>query len=187
VFPIELPPLRDRPEDIRLLVHHFAMDYAARMHRPIEAISDQFMATLVRHSWPGNVRELQNFIERSVILSKGPVLNGPLSDLTYATKTSAPVTLEEAASSHILQTLQQTGGAVGGPNGAATRLGMPRTTLIAKMQRLGIIRGRVSALPAPAASSIPCPDNPTHQMPPPSAIARNGASSGRPNGQGRGR
>ena len=80
VFPIELPPLRDRPEDIRLLVHHFAMDYAARMRKPITAISEEFMAALVRHSWPGNVRELQNFIERSVILSTGPVLNGSLSE-----------------------------------------------------------------------------------------------------------
>jgi formate hydrogenlyase transcriptional activator len=149
VFPIELPPLRDRPEDIRLLVQHFAMDYAARMRKPIVAIADQFMAALVRHSWPGNVRELQNFIERSVILSKGAVLNGSLPELTY-TKLSTPVTLEEAERSHILQTLQQTGGSVGGPNGAAVRLGLPRTTLIAKMQRLGINRGRISALPGRA-------------------------------------
>jgi formate hydrogenlyase transcriptional activator len=76
VFPIELPPLRERPEDIRLLVHHFAMDYAARMSKRITAISEKFMMALVRHSWPGNVRELQNFIERSVILSTGAVLSG---------------------------------------------------------------------------------------------------------------
>jgi transcriptional regulator with GAF, ATPase, and Fis domain len=76
VFPIELPPLRDRPEDIRSLVHHFAMDCAGRMHKPIGAISDEFIAALARHSWPGNVRELQNFIERSVILSTGSVLSG---------------------------------------------------------------------------------------------------------------
>jgi formate hydrogenlyase transcriptional activator len=152
VFPIELPPLRGRTEDIRLLVHHFAMDYAARMRKPIVAIADRFMAALARHSWPGNVRELQNFIERSVILSKGAVLNGSLPELTY-TKLSAPVTLEDAERSHILQTLQQTGGAVGGPNGAAVRLGLPRTTLIAKMQRLGIYRGRISALPGEAKES----------------------------------
>src|SRR3984893_11320012 len=87
VFPIEVPPLRERPEDIRLLVHHFAMDYARRMRKPITAISEQFITACAQHSWPGNVRELQNFIERSVILSKGPVLNGSLSDLTHATKT----------------------------------------------------------------------------------------------------
>src|ERR1700724_141003 len=114
VFPIELPPLRDRPEDIRLLVHHFAMDYAARMRLPITAIADEFMAACARHSWPGNVRELQNFIERSVILSTGVVLHGPRPELTHKaerskwSKSSAPVTLEQAESSHILQTLQQT-------------------------------------------------------------------------------
>jgi formate hydrogenlyase transcriptional activator len=83
VFPIELPPLRNRPEDIRLLVHHFVMDYAARMGKPITAISEEFMAVLARHSWPGNVRELQNLIERSVILSTGVVLHGPLPELTH--------------------------------------------------------------------------------------------------------
>jgi formate hydrogenlyase transcriptional activator len=139
VFPIELPPLRDRREDIRLLVHHFAMHYAARMRKPIVAIADQFMAALARHSWPGNVRELQNLIERSVILSKGAVLNGPLPGLT-CTRLSAPVTMEEAERSHVLQTLQQTGGVLGGPHGAAVRLGLPRTTLIAKMKRLRINR-----------------------------------------------
>ena len=138
VFPIELPPLRDRPEDIRLLVHHFAMDYAARMRKRITAISEEFMAALARHCWPGNVRELQNFIERSVILATGAVLNGSLPELTYRPNLSAPVTLEQADRSHILQTLQQTEGVVGGPNGAAARLGMPRTTLISKMRRLGI-------------------------------------------------
>src|SRR6202453_1434085 len=93
VFPIELPPLRERPEDIRLLVQYFAMDYTARMRKPITVIAEEFIAACSRHSWPGNVRELQNFIERSVILSKGPVLNGPLSGLTYPARASAPVTL----------------------------------------------------------------------------------------------
>jgi len=138
VFPIELPPLRQRPEDIRLLVQYFATDYAARTRKPITGISDDFMEALARHPWPGNVRELQNFIERSVILSKGPVLNGPLPDLACPPRASAPVTLEQAERSHILQTLQQTDGVVGGPNGAAARLGLPRTTLISKMNRLGI-------------------------------------------------
>jgi formate hydrogenlyase transcriptional activator len=154
VFPIELPPLRDRPEDVRLLACHFAMDYADRMQKPITAISDEFMAALELHSWPGNVRELQNFIERSVILSTRDVLNGSLPQLLETTqevsksaKLSAPVTLEEAARSHILQTLRQTEGVVGGQNGAAVRLGLSRTTLIAKMRRLGITPSPTSSVP----------------------------------------
>ena len=145
VFPIELPPLRERVEDIRLLVHHFAMNYAARMNKRITAISEEFVTALVRHSWPGNIRELQNFIERSVILSSGDVLSGSRPELTRITpdgskwpKPSAPVTLEQAESSHILQTLQETKGVIGGRNGAAARLGLPRTTLMYKMRRLGI-------------------------------------------------
>jgi formate hydrogenlyase transcriptional activator len=145
VFPIELPPLRERPDDIRLLVRHFAMDYGDRMRKPITEISEEFMAALARHSWPGNVRELQNFIERSVILSMGGVLNGSLPEVACTTQEglksaelSAPVTLKEAERSHILQTLQQTEGVVGGQNGAAARLGLPRTTLLGKMKRLGI-------------------------------------------------
>src|ERR1700720_659327 len=140
VFPIELPPLRERPEDIQLLVRHFAMGYADRMQKPITAIADEFMAALVRHSWPGNVRELQNFIERSVILSAGPVLNGSLPELSCTTQAEflAPVTLKQAERSHILQTLVETEGVLGGRNGAAARLGLPRTTLISKMKRLGL-------------------------------------------------
>jgi formate hydrogenlyase transcriptional activator len=145
VFPIELPPLRERPADIPLLAHHFAMDYAARMRKRITAISEEFMAALARHAWPGNVRELQNLVERSVILSTGAVLNGSLPEPTYTTqddsngpRLSTSVTLEEADRSHIVETLQQTEGVVGGPNGAAARLGLPRTTLISKMRRLGI-------------------------------------------------
>jgi len=149
VFPIELPPLRERREDIRLLAHHFAMDYAARMNKKITAISEEFMTALVRRSWPGNVRELQNFIERSVILSSGEALSSSRPELTCITpdgskwsKSSAPVTLEQAEStaarSYILQTLQETKGVIGGRNGAAARLGLPRTTLISKMHRLGI-------------------------------------------------
>jgi formate hydrogenlyase transcriptional activator len=140
VFPIELPALRNRPEDIRLLVDHFAMKYAVRMRKGITAISKEFMAALERHSWPGNVRELQNVLERSVILSTGPVLNGSLPELTQM-RSSAPVTMVELERSHILQTLQKTGGVLGGRNGAAMRLGLPRTTLISLMKRLGINHG----------------------------------------------
>src|ERR1700733_6839557 len=136
VFPIKLPPLRERSEDIPLLVRNFTMDYAARMNKPITTISEEFMGALVQSSWPGNVRELQNFIERSVILSTGAVLSGSLPEQTRVK--SAPVTLEEAQRSHILQTLKQTDGLVGGPNGAAARLGVPRTTLISRMNRLGL-------------------------------------------------
>ena len=141
VFPIELPPLRDRPEDIELLVHHFAMDYAARMNKRITAISGEFMSAVLRHLWPGNVRELQNCIERSVILSTGGVLDGSLPELTHRVQYgSKSLTLEEAERSHVLQILEQTEGVVGGRDGAAARLGLPRTTLISKMRRLGINR-----------------------------------------------
>jgi formate hydrogenlyase transcriptional activator len=163
VFPIELPALRERSEDIRLLVHHFAMDYAARMRKRITAISEEFMTALVRHSWPGNVRELQNFIERSIILSTGGVLSGSLPEVTGSLKLSAAVTLEEAERSHILQTLGQTEGVMGGRNGAAARLGLPRTTLISKMRRLGIHRGQNSAWPL-RAGAAPTPAGPTASL-----------------------
>jgi formate hydrogenlyase transcriptional activator len=176
VFPIELPPLRERPEDIRLLVHHFAMDYARRMRKPITAIAEQFITACARHSWPGNIRELQNFIERSVILCNGPVLTGSLSDLKCAQNSPVPVTLEEAESLHILQTLRQTGGVVGGPNGAAARLGVRRTTLISKMRRLGLNRGQNSALPASSSEDT------TLRTPPLIAIARGNSN---PSGGGR--
>jgi formate hydrogenlyase transcriptional activator len=138
VFPIELPSLRDRPEDIQLLVRHFVKYFAARMHKPITAVSEEFMAACTRHFWPGNVRELQNFIERSIILSTGTVLSGSLPEVTRTFKLPADLTLDEAERSHILQTLDQTEGVVGGRDGAAARLGLPRTTLISKMKRLGI-------------------------------------------------
>jgi len=161
VFPIQLPPLRERPEDIRSLVRYFAMNYADRMQKPIAAISEEFMEALARHCWAGNVRELQNFIERSVILATGAVLNGSLPEPTHTThddakwpKLAAPVTLEQAERSHILQTLQQTDGVVGGQNGAAAKLGLPRTTLIAKMRRLGIGAFQSSSAPARATASV---------------------------------
>jgi formate hydrogenlyase transcriptional activator len=166
VFPIELPALRDRPEDIRLLVQHFAMDYAARMNKRITAISGEFMKALVRHSWPGNVRELQNLIERSVILSTGAVLRGSLPEHTGTLTLSGALTLEEAERSHIIQTLQQTDGVIGGRDGAAARLGLPRTTLISKMKRLGIIKPwQSSALPVRVAASAPISGEPTFSDP----------------------
>src|SRR6202167_2267136 len=165
VFPVELPPLRERPEDIRLLVHHFAMDYADRMQKPIKGISEEFITVLVRHSWPGNVRELQNFIERSVILSTGAVLNGPLPEFRRGPKSFAPVTLEDAERSQILQTLQQTEGVVGGRNGAAARLGVKRTTLMSMMKRLGITFGQTSVLPVRTEASVPISWDPTLRFP----------------------
>jgi formate hydrogenlyase transcriptional activator len=124
------------------------------MHKPIAAISEDFMAAVVRHSWPGNVRELQNFIERSLILSTGVVLSGSLPELTGTLKLSAAVTLEEAERSHILQTLLRTEGVIGGQNGAAVRLGLPRTTLISKMMRLGIKVSEKSSTLARAAAAV---------------------------------
>ena len=151
VFPIELPPLRERPEDIRLLAHHFATAYATRMHRRFTTISERLMERLVQHSWPGNIRELQNFMERSVILSNSAVLTGsppqlPADSSKYA-NVSTPTTLAQMQRAHILQVLEQAAGVVGGRNGAAARLGMRRTTLIYMMRRLGINHGENSAHP----------------------------------------
>ena len=180
VFPVELPPLRERPEDIRLLVQHFAMDYAGRMRKPITAIAEEFIAACSRHSWPGNVRELQNFIERSVILATGAVLNGPLPEFRRGPKSSAPVTLEDAERSQILRTLQQTQGVVGGPNGAAARLGVKRTTLMSMMTRLGINFGRTAVSPARTDASGPISEDPTSRIPPLSGISQEDATSSLP-------
>src|SRR6202046_2155689 len=180
VFPIELPPLRERPEDIPLLVHHFATDHADRMQKPIKDISEEFMSVLVRHSWPGNVRELQNFIERSVILSTGAVLNGPLPQVRRGPKSSAPVTLEDAERSQILRILQQTQGVVGGRNGAAARLGVKRTTLMSMIKRLGITFGQTSVLPVRTEASVPIAGDPTIRIPLLSGISPEDASSSLP-------
>ena len=148
VFPIELPPLRDRPEDIPSLVHHFAMAYAARMRKPIEHIPDDVMTALVRYEWPGNIRELQNFVERSVILTGGAELRAPIAELVkQETPNGVLGTLADAERAHIIATLRQTNGVVGGPNGAAAKLGLKRTTLIAKMRNLGISKGTLSWAP----------------------------------------
>lgn len=155
VFPVRVPPLRERREDIPLLVRHFVQQFGRRMNRSIETIPSEAMNTLVRYDWPGNVRELQNVIERAVILSTGPVLKIPLDHL----KTRVPSAnisnvsngssssedagkmrsiLEDAERKQILAALKQTNWIVAGPKGAAALLGMKRSTLQAHMQRLGI-------------------------------------------------
>jgi formate hydrogenlyase transcriptional activator len=142
VFPIHMPPLRDRPEDIPILVHYFVQKYARRMDRHIESISSENMNVLMRWHWPGNVRELENIIERSVILSEGPALRIPLVELVMqAHNMGAPdQTLDNAEREHIIRALRETGGQISGPTGAAHRLGLKRTTLQSKMQRLRITR-----------------------------------------------
>jgi formate hydrogenlyase transcriptional activator len=144
VFPIYVPPLRERSEDIPLLVRHFVQHYARRMNRAVDTIPSETMEALVHHQWPGNIRELQNLIERSVILSKGPVLQVPLSVLNSSNGTSPDGarrrTLKEAEREHILATLKETKWLVAGPRGAAARLGMNRATLQYRMKKLGILR-----------------------------------------------
>jgi formate hydrogenlyase transcriptional activator len=139
VFPITVPPLRDRRDDVPLLVRYFVQQYARRMNRRITNIPAEAMQALTRYHWPGNIRELQNFIERAVILSPGPALQAPVRELK-GLKGSAPgaVTLAAAESEAIVRALREAGGRVGGPQGAAARLGMKRTTLQAKMRKLGI-------------------------------------------------
>jgi formate hydrogenlyase transcriptional activator len=150
VFPIPLPPLRARREDIPALVEHFVEIYARRMGKQIDQIPPETMSELTSYAWPGNIRELQNFIERSVILSSGTVLRAPLSSLKSAAATGAQeaVTLEEAERDHIRKILEQTRWVVSGPNGAAARLGIKRSTLYFRMQKLGISRTNKNLAPA---------------------------------------
>jgi formate hydrogenlyase transcriptional activator len=150
VFPIPLPPLRERREDIPALVEHFVEIYARRMNKQIEHISSETMSALVSYQWPGNIRELQNFIERSAILTSGNVLHPPLASLQRAVETepSEPTTLEEAERSHIRKILEQARWVVSGPNGAAARLGIKRSTLYFRMQKLGISRPNRERLPS---------------------------------------
>jgi formate hydrogenlyase transcriptional activator len=143
VFPITVPSLRDRPEDISLLVRHFAQKFAQRMKKRIETIPSEAMNALQAYHWPGNVRELENFIERSVILTQGPDLVVSLDELKHApghTMNSKPTTLEQAERDHIMRALQASKWIIGGPTGAAAKLGMKRTTLQSKMQKLSITR-----------------------------------------------
>ena len=143
VFPIPLPPLRDRREDIPLLVRYFTQKYARRMNRRIETIPSEAMEALTNWNWPGNVRELENFIERAVILTRGSALHVLLAELRNGGDAAAPTaltTLEEAERAHILRALQECKWVVGGPAGAAARLGLKRTTLQSRMLKLGIQR-----------------------------------------------
>jgi formate hydrogenlyase transcriptional activator len=150
VFPIPLPPLRERPEDIPSLVEHFVEIYSRRMNKQIDQIPAETMLALASYQWPGNIRELQNFIERSVIVSSGSVLRPPLATLKAAaeTESSQATTLEQAEREHIRKILEQTRWVVAGPNGAAARLGMKRSTLYFRMQKLGISRNKRDFVPA---------------------------------------
>ena len=146
VFPIVIPPLRERREDIPLLVRYFAQKYARRMKKPIDTVPVKAMAALTEYYWPGNVRELENFIERAVILSRGTELQLPLAELKQRTKAPVTVssngleTLEHAEREHIVRALGESRWVIGGARGAAARLGMKRTTLQSRMRKLGIDR-----------------------------------------------
>ena len=150
VFPIQLPPLRARHEDVPLLVAHFVEIYSRRMGKQIEHIPAETMSALSSYQWPGNIRELQNFIERSVILSAGTVLRPPLAELKHSPELESlgAITLEEAERDHIRKTLEYTRWVVAGPNGAAARLGVKRSTLYFRMQKLGISRSNTKPIPA---------------------------------------
>ena len=144
VFPVQLPPLRERPEDIPALVTHFVERFGHRMGREIESIPPETMSALASYQWPGNIRELQNLIERAVILSNDGVLPNPLpaaGTRGIAIGSAAPVTtLKDSERTLILHTLEEVSWVIGGPKGAAAKLGLKRTTLIHKMQKLGISR-----------------------------------------------
>jgi transcriptional regulator with GAF, ATPase, and Fis domain len=142
VFPILLPPLRERREDIPALVAHFVEIYGRQMNRPIEHIPPTTMSALTSYAWPGNIRELQNLIERAVLLSNDGVLPNPLPAAGTLPITTFPAetTFKESERMLILRTLESVGWVLGGPKGAAMKLGLPRTTLIHKMERLGISR-----------------------------------------------
>jgi formate hydrogenlyase transcriptional activator len=161
VFPITVPPLRDRREDIPMLVRHFAQQFARRMKKNVENIPAETMDTLTRYDWPGNIRELQNLIERAVILSKGPTLDVPVEALNSRRESAAssaasgpaastssqgrsaqlePGTLEDVDRRHIIAALERTNWVIAGPNGAAARIGVKRSTLQFRMRKLGITR-----------------------------------------------
>jgi formate hydrogenlyase transcriptional activator len=171
VFPIRVPPLRERTDDIPLLVRHFVQQFSRRMNKRIDSIASDTMNALVRYDWPGNIRELQNVIERAVILSPGPALKVSLADLKSRVepevirRLEAPKApeggnmqganmqslLDETERIQILQALEQSNGIVSGPEGAAARLGMKRSTLQFRMQKLGIRVSRTSSRQSAAA------------------------------------
>jgi formate hydrogenlyase transcriptional activator len=144
VFPILLPALRDRTEDIPVFVRHFVRAFASRMNKTIDGVPEHVMDVLRRHDWPGNIRELRNFIERAVLMSDGPLLHPPMMELTKlspeAPNEPATRTLSEMERIYITETLEKANWVIGGSAGAAVKLGLPRTTLIARMRKLGISR-----------------------------------------------
>jgi formate hydrogenlyase transcriptional activator len=145
VVPILLPPLRERIEDIPLLVNFFAQKFTQRMRKSIERIPSETMAALTAYHWPGNIRELQNLVERSVTLSRGSVLEVPIEELKSSTRDAhqnGSSTLDAVEREHILRTLQASNWVIAGPTGAAARLGMKRTTLNNRIRKLGITRPR---------------------------------------------
>ena len=150
VFPVQVPPLRDRQDDIPLLVRHFVQQFSRRMGKVVDTIPSDTMNVLVHYRWPGNIRELQNLVERAVILSTGPVLRVPIADLRQQSAPPAVVTqksgtLEDAERRHILQALDAADWVISGPKGAAAALGLKRSTLQARMEKLGIRRARAAA------------------------------------------
>ena len=160
VFPITLPPLRDRVADIPALVHHFVRVLAERMNKSIDGVPEHVMEVLRAHPWPGNIRELQNVIERAVVMSQGRMLCPPLAELTHmlpAASTKPARTMAELERIHITEMLQQTNWIIGGRTGAAAKLGMPRTTLISRMRKLGISREETPPVRVPDTPRGPMP------------------------------
>ncbi len=160
VFPIYVPPLRERPDDIPLLVHHFVQEAARRMQKTIDMIPSETVEALIRCRWPGNIRELENVIERAVILSPGPVLQLSPRDLksriTAGQNADRHQTLEEVERNHILKTLKETRWVLSGPSGAAARLGLNRSTLYFRMKKLGIARSVESCSDYPKVFVMGC-------------------------------
>jgi transcriptional regulator with GAF, ATPase, and Fis domain len=147
VFPIKLPPLRERTEDIAPLAQHFVQKFARKQGKSIDRITDKAIELLTFHDWPGNIRELQNVIECAVIITRGSILDLHMTELmTHGAGITANKTLADAERAHILATLNETNWVVGGRRGAAMQLGLPRTTLITMMQRHGIYRGKSEQL-----------------------------------------
>ncbi|MBI3279037.1 MAG: sigma 54-interacting transcriptional regulator, partial [Acidobacteria bacterium] len=146
VFPIAVPPLRERKEDIPYLAMHFTQEYSRRLGRKIRSIAAETIEQLVRYPWPGNIRELQNLIERSVILTAGDTLRIPAQELqaeglaAAAPAAAPPATMQDVERETIVRALREAKGVVGGPNGAAARLGMKRTTLLYRMEKLGLAK-----------------------------------------------